>query len=216
MPEGARHASFANMSSESCNQVHIRELSPPGPIVLQCPLLAIPSRSWSATCRFRHKANKLSLNRGAVNVSGYAELDTRRRLRDRLLCRGEEIANAQQRRQPTNHPRRPRHADGENHAPLLDAGAAVVGAARARLSAGARQIARRGTRRLPRHRRNHRHDRGVLPEPARVAVARPQRGKRTSLRLSRLEIRHRRALRRTDERAPRVRRQGPHHRLPHC
>ena len=62
----------------------------------------------------------------------------------------------------------------------------------------------------------HRPDRRVLSAPPRLAVARPQRRVRAALRVPRLEIRRRRQLRRSDERARRkqLRRKGAHHALP--
>ena len=52
--------------------------------------------------------------------------------------------------------------------------------------------------------------RRALPASHRVAVLRPQRGMRAALRLSRLEVRHRRQLRRPAERAARLQSAGPH------
>jgi len=55
----------------------------------------------------------------------------------------------------------------------------------------------------------------ILPASPRLALLRPQRGMRAALRLSRLEVRRRRKLRRPDERTGRepVSPQSPHHRL---
>ena len=55
------------------------------------------------------------------------------------------------RRQRASDSRRPRHPDGRDDAPVLDPGAARLGAAGARLRPGARQAARRGAGGLPRH-----------------------------------------------------------------
>ena len=69
-------------------------------------------------------------------------------------------------------------------------------AARARRPAGARAAAGRGPGRVPRHRRQGRARRRVLPAPPRADVLRPQRRVRAALRLSRLEVRPRRRVRR--------------------
>ena len=57
-------------------------------------------------------------------------------------------------------------------------------------------------------RRGRRH-RSILPAPRRQSLARPQRGMRHPLRLSRLEVRYRRALRRHADLLSRPQRQGP-------
>ena len=79
------------------------------------------------------------------------------------------------------------------------------GAARARQRSVARHDARRTADRFPRHATA----RSAcwpeqLPASRRVAVLRPQRGRRPALRLPRLEVRHRRQLRRHAQRARRV------------
>ena len=75
--------------------------------------------------------------------------------------------------------------------------------------------ARRGSRRVPRHRRPRRRDRRALPASPRVAAARPQRGMRAALPLSRLEDGRRRQRRRDGVRAAGVApgREGQAHRL---
>ena len=88
---------------------------------------------------------------------------------------------------------RPRHADGRAAAPLLDAGAAVRGAARTRRPAQEDQDPGRGPAGLPRHRRQGRHRRAALPASRRQSLLRPQRGLRHALRLPRLEVRRRAA-----------------------
>ena len=55
---------------------------------------------------------------------------------------------------------------------------------------------------------------GELPAPRRVAVLRPQRGRRPPLRLPRLGVRHRRPVRGHAQRAGAVLREGPDARLP--
>ena len=67
----------------------------------------------------------------------------------------------------------------------------------------------RGTARLPRYTRRGRRHRPVLPASRRQSLARPQRGMRHPLRLSRLEVRHRRRLRRHADLLSRSQRQGP-------
>ena len=99
-------------------------------------------------------------------------------------------------------PRRSRHADGRADAALLATGGAVVGARRRR-RADAADAARRTADRLSRQRGPGRHHGSSLPASLRVAVLRPQRGRRPALRLSRLEIRRRRQLPRHAERAGR-------------
>ena len=70
----------------------------------------------------------------------------------------------------------------------------------------------RGAARLPRLARRGRRHRSVLPASRRQSLARPQRGMRHPLRLSRLEVRHRRPLRRHADLLSRPQRQGqdPH------
>ena len=65
-----------------------------------------------------------------------------------------------------------------------------------RRSAGPRAPARRRPHRVPRDRRQRRPGRRVLPAPSRADVLRSQRRVRSALRLSRLEIRRERRLRR--------------------
>ena len=67
----------------------------------------------------------------------------------------------------------------------------------------------RGTAGLPRLARRGRRHRSVLSAPRRQSLARPQRGMRHPLRLSRLEVRHRRPLRRHADLLSRSQRQGP-------
>ena len=103
------------------------------------------------------------------------------------------------------HPRRPRHADGRADAALLDSGAAsrissprpTAPPVRVKLLGEKLVLFRdtQGPRRAARR---------ALPAPHRLAVLRPQRGMRPALRLSRLEIRRRRQLRRPAERAART------------
>ena len=57
---------------------------------------------------------------------------------------------------------------------------------------------------------------GELPAPRRVAVLRPQRGRRPALRLPRLGVRRRRPVRGHAQRAGAVLREGPDARLPHA
>src|SRR5882762_2690675 len=96
----------------------------------------------------------------------------------------------------TAHPHRPGDADGQAVPALLAAGAARRGAARARLPTGAREDHGRAPRRLPRHAEPARPDRRVLRAPRGVALVRPQRGRRPSLLLPWLEVRHHWAVRR--------------------
>ena len=103
---------------------------------------------------------------------------------------------------------RRRHADGRAAAPVLAAGAAVGGAARARRGAQEDHRHGRGAAGLPRHQRPGRHHRSALPAPRRQSLARPQRGVRHPLRLPRLEVRRRRALRRHADLLSRPQRQG--------
>ena len=88
--------------------------------------------------------------------------------------------------------------------PLLAAGLPLDRAARARRPAGARAAPRRRSGRLPRQRGQGRPGRRVLPAPPRAAVLRPQRRVRAALRLSRLEVRRRRHLRRHARRSRRT------------
>ena len=104
--------------------------------------------------------------------------------------------------------KRPRHADGRAPAPLLDAGAAVRGTARARRPAQEDQDSGRGAAGLPRVRRQGRHRRAALPASRRQPLLRPQRGVRPALRLPWLEIRCRRQLRRPADLAAGIRLQG--------
>src|SRR5579884_1205040 len=85
-------------------------------------------------------------------------------------------------------------ADGRIAAPLLAAGAVVRRAARTRRRAEEDRGSWRGTARLPRHKRAGRRHRSILPPSRRQSLARPQRGMRHPMRLSRLEVRHRRRL----------------------
>ena len=92
------------------------------------------------------------------------------------------------------------HGDGRVDAAILDPGAEVVRTA-ARRRADAADAAGRKAARFPRQLGARRRHGSPLPAPLRVAVPRPQRGERHPLRLSRLEIRRRRQLRRHAERA---------------
>ena len=103
-------------------------------------------------------------------------------------------------RQHRSHACRPRHRDGRLDAPVLDPGRQVERAA-ARRRADAADAARREADRFPRQPGPRRRDGPPLPAPLRVAVPRPQRGRRHPLRLSRLEVRRRRQLRRHAQRA---------------
>src|SRR5712692_1121671 len=95
-----------------------------------------------------------------------------------------------------SHPDRARHSDGAALPALLAAGAARRRAAGARLPAGAREAALRATDRVSRHAEPPRPGRRVLRAPRRLALVRPQRGKRAALLLSRLEVRRHRPVRR--------------------
>src|SRR5690348_15200211 len=105
------------------------------------------------------------------------------------------------RAKPATHANRSRHAARRAFSPLLAAGAARRGAARARLPAGARAHARREADRFPRHAESARPGGRVLRASRRVALVRPQRGKRAALLLSRLEVRRHRPVRRDSFRA---------------
>ncbi len=101
-----------------------------------------------------------------------------------------------------------RHADGRAAAAVLAAGGPVGGDPRARRDAQEDHRHGRGPARLPRHQRPRRHHRPELPAPRRQSLARPQRGVRHPLRLSRLEVRRGGALRRHADLLSRRRRQG--------
>src|SRR6476661_6618852 len=64
------------------------------------------------------------------------------------------------------------------------------------MPAGAGEDPLRAPARLPRHRRQIRADRRILRPPRRLALVRPQRGTRSALPLSRLEIRRDRPMHR--------------------
>ena len=66
------------------------------------------------------------------------------------------------------------------------------------LPARAEQDLRRGAGGISHHKRQGGRAEGVLPAPPREPVLRPQRGRGPALRLSRLEVRHRRQLHRHD------------------
>src|SRR6516162_3768508 len=106
-------------------------------------------------------------------------------IRARLEPRSDDDARAER----LSYPHRPPHADGRSVAALLDSGAARAGSARAGLSAGARQADVGAAARLSRHAGESGRDRRVLRPSRGIALVRPQRGKRTALPLSRLEIR---------------------------
>ena len=95
----------------------------------------------------------------------------------------------------------PGTVDGQVDAAVLDAGGDVVGA-EGRRRADAADAARRAADRVPRQRRPGRRDGPQMPASLRLAVSRAQRGERAALRLSRLEVRRRRQLRRYAERPP--------------
>src|SRR5204862_251601 len=101
------------------------------------------------------------------------------------------IADAATEGKRTDHPRRRRDADGRDDAAILDPRLPVVGDRRAGQSAGPRQTARRGSRRVPRQRRPDRSDRRILPATPGVPVLRTQRGLQSPVTLSRLEGRRR-------------------------
>ena len=104
-------------------------------------------------------------------------------------------------------PHRPRHDDGRVYAALLDAGHAGGGsAARARQTDPRDE---RGFRALSRRIRPAAGDRLSLPASRRADASGLGRGRRYPLRLSRLEIRLRRAMQRAAGRGGRVRPQGP-------
>src|SRR3954447_17540656 len=93
------------------------------------------------------------------------------------------------------HLHRPRYADGRALPSLLAAGAPRRGIARARLPSGARAHARRKADRIPRFAEPPRPDGRVLRASRRIALVRPQRGKRPALSLPRLEVRLHRPVR---------------------
>ena len=107
-----------------------------------------------------------------------------------------EIANADRRRKRPALPRRRRRAHGAADARALATHLHVGRSGRAGRHAGACASAWRGPRRVSRFRRPARRRRRALPASARVARARPQRGIRPALPLSRLEDRRRRQRRR--------------------
>src|SRR5205814_8610555 len=84
----------------------------------------------------------------------------------------------------TAQPHRLRHANRQALPALLAAGTARRRAARARLSAGAREDPGRAPDRVPRHPEPLGTDRRILRAPRRVALVRPQRGRRPALLLS--------------------------------
>src|SRR5258706_2320291 len=137
-------------------------------------------------------------------------------IRSELPTIAEVADHAQAGRQRAVDAGRAGHADGRSVPLLLVAGADAARAAEAGLRPGAAAAPGRGSGRVPRFRRQNRHSARALPAPAVVAVLWPQRGERPALRLSRLEIRRRRALRRHAERAARVEfpPQGAANRLP--
>ena len=106
------------------------------------------------------------------------------------------FCHAEPRRERASDPGRARHADGRADAPLLGAGVLFEGAARTRLPADPRHADVREPGRVPRHDGAGGPRRRALPAPHGVDVLRPQRGMRAALRLSRLEVRRRRQLRR--------------------
>ena len=89
-------------------------------------------------------------------------------------------------------PHRPRHADGQPHAPVLAAGDSLGRAAAPDGAAAARAAAGRGPDRLPHHVGPGRPGAEQLPASRRVAVLRTQRRRGPALRLPRLEVRRRR------------------------
>ena len=116
------------------------------------------------------------------------------------------VTDAQQGRQRIPDAERPRHADGRAAAPLLDAGAALRGAARARRATEEDQASwARTCWPSATDRRTRRHRRAALPASRRQSLLRPQRGVRPALRLPRLEVRRRRQLRRPADLAAGVR-----------
>ena len=117
--------------------------------------------------------------------------------------------HAPRRRQQVPHRERCGNGNGRIAAPVLDAGAAVGGIARGRRPAEEDRRDGRGTARLPRLPRRGRRHRPVLSASRRQSLARPQRGMRHPLRLSWLEVRHRRRLRRHADLLSRSQRQGP-------
>ena len=86
-------------------------------------------------------------------------------------------------------PRRGRRADGRHHAAALAAGVHERGGCGTRRRAGARAPARRGPGRVSRHARRRGRRRRALSASRRVAGARPQRGVRPALPVSRVESR---------------------------
>ena len=99
--------------------------------------------------------------------------------------------------------RRPRHADGQPDAPVLDARHPLRRAAFARLPAAARPLLGENLIAFRTTSGAGRPDPERLPAPRRLDVLRPQRRRRPALRLPRLEVRHRRHLRRHAFRAGR-------------
>src|SRR5258708_26829619 len=109
--------------------------------------------------------------------------------------RTNESCHAGQGTERLSYPARPRNADGPVFPQLPDTVAPRRGTPAAGLPTGANPAVVRKTDRLSRHRRTARPDRGVLRPSPRLAVVRPQRGKRTALSLSRLEVRRDRPVR---------------------
>ena len=92
--------------------------------------------------------------------------------------------HAFQREQRTSHPRWPERTHGPAHASILDPGELRRRGCRTRLSSCARASSGRGPRSLSRQRRQARASGGSLSASPRIHVLRPQRRRRTPLRLS--------------------------------
>src|SRR5206468_3996928 len=90
-----------------------------------------------------------------------------------------------------------------------DPGVSCARASGARLPAGSRSAAGRASGRLSRQPGPYRPCRRILPAPPRFAVVWTQRGIRPALHLSWLEVRRRRQLPRSDERARAILPQDP-------
>ena len=190
--------------------------------------LEFPLALWIPTscCRSGACSKSISMSRNGVRMGSTAprpEAASRSRLE--CVCAERARSRAARRGQNQNNNRRSLmlraednkfltvigsgHRHGRIAPPLLGPRVAVRRTARGRRHPEKDHGDGRGTARLPRYKRRRRRHRPVLPAPRRQSLARSQRGMRHPLRLSRLEVRHRRPLRRHADLLPRSQRQGP-------
>src|SRR5689334_1061278 len=104
------------------------------------------------------------------------------------------IKHVEERAKRSGHTNRPRHAHGRTVPALLAASAASGRTHRAGRRTGASATAIGAHDGVPRFGRQARAHRRILCAPWRVALVRPQRGRRHTLPVSRLEVRHERSV----------------------